>query len=157
VIRQRPDQRRDRLIWKVIGGEPTLSEEFGVPMATADYVMCLYGGTVPSPLENGQLLVPASVEKWTALRTTGYRYTDPEALESGVQSIVLRAGGHRGTTALVRGRSTQLPNLVLPVPASRLPLLVQLVNSETSTCWETHFAASDIANNSADHLGAKSR
>ena len=116
----------------------------------ANYALCLYTGVQRTPLTH--LTVPANGTKWTSLSTRGYRYRDTTANADGVTKLLLRGGDAGKSIAAVRGKGMNLPdptfsNLPLPVTA-------QLVNSQTSTCFEAIYGAADLKKNDAGKFKA---
>jgi hypothetical protein len=74
------DDGKDKLVWKWVRGEAISQTEFGDPMDTAAYALCVYadGALV------GEAVVPASASQWSALSTKGYKYSDAAATAGGI-------------------------------------------------------------------------
>src|SRR6185503_18982163 len=81
-----------RLLWKWTRGAATTVADFGNPLASTSYSLCIYGGS--------QLLMTATASGsdscggkpcWTA-RSTGFRYTDSLLTPTGVSRLDLKAG-----------------------------------------------------------------
>jgi hypothetical protein len=155
VRRDNTDDTKDELVWKWLNGESTVLGEFGNPQTTADYVFCLYGGAAESLLGGGEIRIPKSSDRWESVGDSGWRYRDADGLENGAQKLLLRSSSENKSQALLRGRGTELPDPVLPLAAENLPLVVQLFNSDTSTCIESRFAAGNILANLERRLKAK--
>src|SRR5882724_2278590 len=84
--RSRP-ARLDKLVWKWTKGQSTGNMEFGDPLHSADYALCLYQGATDDVL--AELPVAADATKWSAVGTKGYKYRDKTRMSSGVQKINL--------------------------------------------------------------------
>lgn len=80
---------------------------------------------------------------WKALRT-GYLYVDKEATPGGITKLALRAGAATAKIVLAgKGTLLDLPalgNAVAP------PLVVELRNTTTGTCWSATYDAPFVKN-----------
>ena len=133
-----------RMLWKWTRGAATAIADFGNPLATTGYGLCLYNGA-------GTLLESASAPAggfcsaagrrpcWR--RTShGYRYVDPALTPSGLRQVILKPGLAGKAQILVKGQG---PLLALPtLPILTMPVTAQLVSSD-GVCWEaTYHSAS---------------
>jgi hypothetical protein len=141
------DDAKDKLLWKWRKGQPIMLADFGDPQTSADYMLCLYGGMPATLLAGGALDVPPSASHWTPLGTSGWRYDDGAAAEDGVRRVLLKADAQNRSKAFLRGKGAALPDPVLPVAQGNLPLLVQLLNTQTAVCLESTFASGDVVTN----------
>ena len=106
---------------------------------TTHYAFCLYGGTSAATLE---LAIPPDALRWSAVRA-GLRYADRGGDAAGVTRVALRRGREGRVRVVLRAGGPNLPPLrVDDVPVG--PLMVQLVNSETGTCFASAYAAADV-------------
>ncbi len=141
---KQPNAERRLVRWSWLRGTTALAD-FGHPVTSADYALCLYD-------QGGQLLnadVPAHSEKWRA-RTGKYRYRDSAATADGVKKILLKeSDSDRGKVKVV-AKGASIPALALPLT---LPVTAQLVNSETAACWEATYTAA--TNNDTTGFKAK--
>jgi hypothetical protein len=71
---------------------------------------------------------------WKA-RGTGFKYTDKDLTPDGLSAVNLRAG-RAGSVLGVNGKGA---GLHAPTPPLGLPIRVQLLRSDASTCWEAAF------------------
>jgi hypothetical protein len=152
LIKKKSDDARDKLIFKWLKGPETDTSELGDPLETADYALCLYTGPVLNPFF--EVTVPAGTVRWSPVATKGFRYKDPSGNSAGVTNVLLKSGGTAKSKTLLKGRGVNLP-----VPAFGflpLPVTAQLVNSETSTCFEATYVAGDVKENDAGQFKAKS-
>ena len=155
IIRNKSDDAKDRLLWKWLKGEPTGLADFGDPQNTADYVLCLYGGAAETLLPDGEIQVPRNSSTWAPVGTTGWTYRDPSAAVDGVRKLLLKSSTLDKSKAALVGKGLELPDPTLPVASSNLPLLVQLFNSQTSTCLESTLASGDVIKNDEAQFKAK--
>jgi len=154
IRRDHIDDAKDRLLWKWLMGESTALEDFGDPHDTADYAFCLYGGASESLLPGGEIRIPRS-SRWGPLGDSGWKYADTEALEDGAQKLTLKISAENRSKAMLTGLGKELPNSVLPLAESNLPVVAQLLNTETSTCLESRFEAGGVLRNEDGVLKAK--
>jgi len=150
LVKNEFDDRRDRLIWKLIGGESTSQADFGDPTSSTAYSLCLYdaGGLF------GRLDAVASGARWKALGTRGYKYRDPAEFVDGLQKIKLLGSDRDRTKILWKARGEFMPRLAIGLlPA---PITVQMVRGDATLCWESVFAAADVSRNLGDQLKASS-
>jgi hypothetical protein len=97
--------------------------------------------------------VPADAMKWQALSTKGYKYKDKSAAASGVTKILLKSGAAGKAKVQLQGKGVNLPDptfTFLP-----LPVVAQLVNSETAACFESTFTAPNVKKNDQGKFKAK--
>ena len=135
-VKNQAEDRKDQLKfgWK---GEATTLAEFGNPVSTASYVICVYDGSGnPQPLLS-QAAPAGGVcnEKpcWQA-KPTGYQYGDKLLTPDGLKKVQLKEG-------LIDGKpkvQVQGAGIFLDVPALplTLPVTVQVKNTQNSECWE---------------------
>jgi cysteine-rich repeat protein len=140
----------DKLVWKWLNGPATTQAEFGDPVNTTDYRLCLYTGGTPVPVM--EINVPA-VANWSAISTRGYRYTDRVKALDGILKIVLKASTSNAK-AMVLGRDGNLPLPGLPLDISGA-VVVQLSNSDNSNCWEERFPPANVSKNTNQLFKAK--
>jgi hypothetical protein len=148
-----PDTK-DRLSWKWLKGSATTLGDFGNPLTTTGYNLCIYDGT-------GTLRSSASAPAgdtcnadntrpcWRA-KSTGFLYRDKNLTPNGLQKVVLKAGPAGTAKILVKGKGALLD--LPPLPITSLPIIVQLNNSD-GVCWQATY--STTLQNQADRLKAK--
>ena len=156
VTRKRSDDgSRDKLVWKWLRGQPTTLADFGTPTATTDYALCLYGGPAMTLLPGGQLAVPPSATVWAPHGNIGWSYRDPAAAADGVQRVLLKGSDAERSKITLKGKGASLPDPMMPVSPASFPLVVQLLNDETSTCWQSTFSVDDVTRNDAERFKAR--
>jgi arylsulfatase A-like enzyme len=122
-----------RLVWRWQNGEATHVAEFGDPLSTADYGLCVYAG--PSGTLVSQAAAPPGPPRWRSANARGFRYRDAE-VAGGVKAIALRSGTAGKARISVIGR-----RLSFLEGAPALPITVQLVSNATGVCWESVYSA----------------
>jgi cysteine-rich repeat protein len=154
LVRRGSDPALHKLLWKWIKGAATGLDELGDPTASTDYALCLYGGTPPLLLAGGELEVPADSSRWSAVRT-GFQFVDSTASVAGANRIKLRAGNAGRSKMFVKGKGAALPDPTLPLADPDLPVIVQLLNSSTTACWQSAFGAGSVITNTDALLKAR--
>jgi hypothetical protein len=131
------DDDRDKLLWKWLRGASTSQPEFADPSATASYRLCLFAGTsaVLAAAEIG-----ADPQTWSGIGDTAFIYDDADASEGGIRKILLRSSAADRTKIVVNGKGANLPDVHPPLA---LPIIVQLLNTETDVCWGSTYTAAD--------------
>ncbi len=150
AIKNRTPDDGDVLEWKWLKGEETLAEEFGDPVLTTDYRLCLFDLSGESPALFTQAAAPAagnckSKPCWKALGRVpgvkGYRYNDKETTPDGLKQMTMTPGpdGNAKIALKAAGVNLALPIVVEPVP---LPLRVQL-QASNGTCFEATYSTAE--------------
>ena len=125
-------------------GQSTSDLEFGNPDLTRTYRLCVYDA-------NGSLLkadVPPDAMKWDDLQ-----YKDTNGTADGIQRVILKSSDDDRAKVIVKGEGGNLPDPTLG--SLPVPITVQVINDETSLCFESVFGADDILINDAGKLKAK--
>ncbi len=139
-----PSPNSHQVLWKWLKGDATTKLEFGDPINTDDYTLCIYdnnalistataeaGGTCPS------------VDCWSDA-STGYRFKDPDRDPFGVQKILLKEGtaGKAKILFLGKGGSLDTPDL----SSVSGPIDVELHKSSGGICWGATYSAPFVTN-----------
>ncbi len=139
--------RRDRLVWEWRRGEATSVADFGDPLATTGYALCVYDQVdgnptlVLSPVVLGGATCGGR-PCWEATRR-GFVYVNEEDPPDGICRIMLRAGDAGRTRICVKAKG---PSVGAIIPFKQDPTVtVQLVNS-IGECWETRYSAPAVVN-----------
>ena len=155
IIKRKGDDAKHKLLWKWLKGQATELGDFGDPQTSANHVLCLYGGASETLLTDGEIQVPKDAALWTPIGATGWRYRDASAAEDGAQKLLLKSSSQDKSKAMLKGKGSLLPDPTLPVASASLPLVVQLLNSQTSTCLESTLTATDVVTNDNTQFKAK--
>jgi hypothetical protein len=153
MLKDNDDDAKDKLLWKWLKGQSTMLPDFGNPQTTADYFLCLYGGVAETPLADGTLQVPHS-PNWSPLGTTGWNYDDDAAAADGARKLRLQSSSQDRSKVLLKGKGSELPDVALPIAPANFPLLLQLFNSETTSCFESSFASNGVRKNDGNRFKA---
>ena len=150
LLQNKEDNAKDRLLFKWNKGPELEPADFGDPLNTADYALCLYTGPQQAPLAHAT--VPHDAGKWGPLSDRGFRYKDSGGSAAGVTKVLLKGGAAGKSQAQVKGKGANLPdptftNLPLPVTA-------QLVNNQTNTCLEATYEAEHVKKNDGGRFKA---
>jgi hypothetical protein len=139
-----PDSR-DKLILRWKKGALSSFSDFGTPLSTTKYSLCVYD-------QNGlvvEMQVPAggtcsSGPCW-GQTGSGFRYADAALTNDGAQRLILRAGAAGKAKILVGAKG---PNLGMPAMLSVAPPLTVQVKNGNGECWGAVFSAAPIRNTS---------
>ena len=150
-LNNRSADLRDTIVWKWRRGAATAKSDFGDPVSSQGYAMCMYGS-------GGSLLFDATVPSggscgaracWRALGP-GFRYRNGGAVPDGLTKILLVPGAAGRASVIVKGRGV---NLDLPSLPLALPITVQL-QQESGPCWEAVYDAFGVRRNQAERFRA---
>lgn len=150
TVKDRSGVLGDQFQWKWGSGVATALGDFGDPLATTNYAVCVYDTTAATPALRLSLRVPGGGDCggrlcWKALGDNGFKYGDPALTPDGVYKMLLKAGpdGRARLQVLARG-----PVLALPPQTNGqifdqdLSVVAQLVNDAPGgTCWESRFTS----------------
>jgi hypothetical protein len=150
VVKSSSQDARDTLLFKWMRGAQTALADFGDPLHSADYALCLYTGNQHTPLTH--VTIPANSTKWSAESDRGYRYTDGGATAAGVIKARLKSGEAGKSRVQVKGKGVNLPDPTFSFLP--LPVTAQLVNSQTNTCFEAVYQAAHLKKNDAGSFKA---
>src|SRR5262245_2697069 len=135
-IQQQSSPDKNRLGWKWGKGSATATTDFGDPLGTDGYSLCLYdaGALVTTvPVAGSCLTKPCWTEK-----STGFKFQNTSLQPSGVQSLKLVAGVDGKASVVLKGKGA---SLAIPDPGSLTgPIDVQLRKSGGPPCWGARFS-----------------
>lgn len=148
VLKDRLPDTRDLVTWKWTKGEATLKADFGDPLATTTYALCVYDETAGTPTLKLAADIPAGgtcagKPCWTAT-AHGFKYADKDAIPDGVVSLVLKEGLEGFAKITLKGQGANLQMPILPLDQDPA-VIVQLVNDQ-GVCWDANYTAPAIAN-----------
>jgi hypothetical protein len=138
----------DKLVWKWAKGETTAIEDFGDPLGTTIYTLCIYDESAGTPTLALTAVVPAGgtcdgKPCWSVIGK-GFKYKDPTAANDGIKGVLLKFGASGKAKIVVKGKGDNLDTPVLPL-AQDPQVVVQLKN-DAGVCWEARYSAPVTAN-----------
>jgi hypothetical protein len=146
--RLRISAKKDVITWRWRSNGNIPLADFGDPLTTSAYSLCLYSGAVPTFLT--ELHAPADgacgnggKPCWKARSNKGFRYRDPLKANHGIARIALRTKPEALADLVFRARGPNVP--VPPLPLTE-PVLAQLVRSDGPQCWESSYSAPALRN-----------
>jgi hypothetical protein len=140
-VKDKADDRKDKLQWKWKRGDATSLDDFGDPVQSTAYTLCVYDESAGQSSLVTRLTVEPSAS-WTPAGKKGKKYKDKTGLFDGVQRGKLKSGATGKSQAQVKGKGANLP-MPVPVGGGKYfnvddAVTVQLLNTE-GVCWTTKF------------------
>jgi hypothetical protein len=144
------NHERDKFTWKWNAGSATTKAEFGSPLSTTNYRLCMYNA---SNTLVGTALLAAGGQCGTRTcwkeNKPGYGYKNAALTPNGVLAVKLKEGTTGRSQVQVVGKGGLLPRLTIPVAT---PLKVQLLNS-IGNCWGAVYGTDPKMKNDAGPPG----
>lgn len=148
--RLRISDKKDLVAWRWRTTGNVALADFGDPVNTTDYSLCIYAGASPTRIM--ELRAPAdgtcgTKPCWKARGpggSKGFRYKDKDKTPDGVSRLVLRTSQAPLADIVLRARGTNI--LFPPMPLVQ-PVIAQLVKSNGPECWEAVYSAPPLKNN----------
>jgi hypothetical protein len=145
----------DRVMWKWANGDATALADFGNPVTTDGYTLCVFDQSSQTPA----LLFRASVAPggtcgkrscWVGNGKT-FKYVDRAATADGVAGMSLIPGAAGKAKILLKARGPALSQrpFGVPMPPLATPLTVQL-QSGNGQCWGATFARGGLKSNNGE-------
>ncbi|MEO6026651.1 MAG: hypothetical protein ABIR79_07290 [Candidatus Binatia bacterium] len=143
MLKDRDLDTRDTLRWKWTRGAATVKGDFGDPLTTTSYALCVYDETAA-----GQALVLSADIAASGLcagrscwqeNTRGFRYTNREGTAGGVTSLTLKAGDEGKAQIALKGLGTALAMPTLPFTQD--PRVTVQLKNDLGLCWDATFSA----------------
>jgi cysteine-rich repeat protein len=137
-----PDTK-DQLQWKWNKGDATPLGDYGNPVASTSYVLCLYDASAnPQPLLGAAAPAGGTCKSgkpcWRA-SSSSYKYSDGLLTPDGWQLVQLKEGLVNGKAAIqFKGKGI---NLLPPALPLTLPVTVQVKDTANGICWDAVFTA----------------
>ena len=152
VLKDKTPDKKDGLNWKYVKGAATAVGDFGAPLSTTGYTLCVYDtSAAPQPILFAQAPAGGNCPTkpcWKTIKD-GFKYNDKQFTPDGLQQVLLKAGIATKSKILVKGKGDNLPMPTLPLT---LPVRVQL-KSQSGVCWEASYSTS--TKNQSDQFRAK--
>jgi len=132
---------RDQLIWKWKGAAAVAVADFGDPITSSAYALCVLERPGGTPGVKLLASVPAGGDCggrpcWR-LAKGGFRYVDSSAAQDGIRSVQLKAGVAGRAKATMKGKGA---NFAMPPLGLAPPVTARLVRVGTARCWEATFS-----------------
>ena len=143
VVNKARTDKKDLMKWKW-SGTNALLEDFGTPLISTDFTLCLYEG----PRSAATLRVKTRADRrgdcggkpcWRVQGDRGFKYRDGLGSSDGVRSFVIKVAKNGNAKVRLKAKGELLANrpqglndLELPPP---VPLTLQLQGSH-GKCWE---------------------
>jgi hypothetical protein len=141
ILADKDPDSKDLVVWRWIKGADTDLMDFGDPLGTDAYGLCVYDAMDTLLLRAQAPAGGACVGKacWVARRQS-FRYADRDGTPQGIVRVVLKAGV--GGTARVRVKGKGLEVRMPELGALTLPLRVQLEREHAAPgqCWEATYS-----------------
>lgn len=148
--RLRLSDKRDIAAWRWRSTGTIPLADFGNPLTTTNYSLCIYAGASPALVMEMRAPAGGTCQKgapcWKARPNgKGFRYRDLEKTPDGITRLVLRRVPTHLADLVVRARG---PNIPFPPMPLALPVRAQLVKSDGPECWEANYSAPALKNTS---------
>jgi hypothetical protein len=144
LLKNKTPDKKDVLGWKWVKGAATATADFGAPLTTTGYAICVYDSSAnPQPLLFS--FVPpgrtcSDKPCWKVTKTTGFKYRDKLLDPDGISAILLKSGAASFAKAQVKGKGALLGMPSLPLTT---PVTVQLKRNDNPLCWEATYSNPD--------------
>jgi hypothetical protein len=159
------DDLHRKLLWRWLGGTTELLQsDFGDPVGTTTYAVCVYdysAGTARLALE--ARVNPAAtcgeVPCWRAASDKGWIYRDPAVVTDGFKTLVLQGGAAGKPRILLMAKGPELPTPD-KFGAGRFfaqdpEVVVQMHASGIARCWTNSVAPGGTRRNDGDQFNAR--
>ena len=138
-IKDSADDAKDMLKWSWAKGSATALHDFGDPVTTDEYFLCVYDDGVPvssTALPAGGMC--GRKPCWTEKKTS-FNYKNSSRTPDGVLTAKLTGGvaGKAGVLVLAKGFDLETPDLTTLTG----PIRVQLQRADGAICFESVFGA----------------
>jgi hypothetical protein len=144
----------DQVIFKWNKGEATQTMDFGDPLNTDDYALCVFdsGGGLLLQSDAPAGGVCGTKPCWKALGIKGFGYKDPLHTPTGADEVLLKAGLAGKAKSQFKAKGDNIPTFSLPLS---LPVTAQ-IQSENGRCWAATFSAAGTSKNDTAQFKGKS-
>ena len=141
------DPKKHLVKWKWTSSAAVPLGDFGSPLTTSDYTLCVIQNVAGTPTLRHSLTAPAGGSCdgkpcWSA-KPTGYQYKDKLATPDGLTKIKLKSGTAAGKAKLsVQGKGALLDFASVQFGT---PLIVRLLRSDDAACWEARYSSPKLS------------
>ncbi len=140
-----PDDAKDLLQWKWLKGAATGRGDFGTPLSSTDYRLCIYDASsliLDAAIPAGGLCRAARPTACWKEKAHGFDYRDKDLTPDGIEQLMLREGAAGKARITFKGKGTLLDDPALPLAQ---PVTVQLLHAG-GICWQAVYSAPALAN-----------
>jgi hypothetical protein len=126
VLKDKSPDKKDTLVWKWLKGSATVLADFGDPLNTTSYALCLYDQTgVAQPRILAMIPAGGICSDKPCWKPTkkGLKYKDKELTPDGILNVLLLPGVDGEAKVIVKGKGA---NVGMPTLPPTTPVTVQL-------------------------------
>jgi len=154
-VRKAPVSSGDLVVWKWRGVGPSAAD-FGDPLGTDDYALCVFDGTDGLVMRSDALAATGcgAASCWTSKSGGSFVYRDRTGSPTGLARMLLKTKSGGSTKLVAKGKGVNLA--VPPLATLALPVRTQL-HSSAGVCFGATFDASHVQRHDATQLKAKLR
>ena len=152
LLKDRDADKSDLMNWKWAKGAATLKEDFGAPLTSTNYVLCVYDRSGGTPTLKLAAEIPAggtcdSGRPCWKETARGFKYTNKAATPDGIVSLTLKEGFEGSAQITLKSKGVNVPMPTLPL-AQDLAVTVQLKKDGGLgfICWDADYAAPALRN-----------
>ena len=130
----------DKLTWEWWRGSATEKQDFGDPLSTTSYDLCVFDASAGTPelvmFEHVAAAATCGSKPCWKSAKTSFTYTDRNLENGPISSLYLKAGVDGKARITLKGKGTKLEMPTLPLHQQDA-VTVQLSNG--TLCWEGHY------------------
>jgi hypothetical protein len=147
-----PDGTKDKLTWKWAKDADVAAADFGDPLSTANYDLCIYEDGVLGAAAHVPALPDCGATTCWTPRGDSFKYANDASTFDGIKGVGFSAGSDPGNgKILVKGGGSLLG---LPHAMLTTPVLVQFVRNDVAgKCWQSMISA-PATNDAVKFVGA---
>jgi cysteine-rich repeat protein len=132
------DNTKDALQWKWNNGSDTDKDEFGDPLTTDDYWLCIYDAGALVSTTRVPFGGTCDGKPCWSDKSKGFKFKAKTPTTDGATGVSLGAGDDGKAKAQFKGKGGGLD---LPAAEMTGPVIVQLVKSSGGACWSATYSA----------------
>ena len=143
-LNDRTPSDKNQLQWKWLSGSTTDKADFGDPVTSDDYALCVYdNGVLVTTLTAPAGGLCAGKACW-ADKPKGFQYKDKDRTPNGISQVQLSSGLDGKAKIQVKGKGLNLP--VLDLDNLTTPITVQLRREGSPICWSATYSSPPTKN-----------